>query len=315
MGLSDLPVFPVLADRLIIAPDDFHVGRLTHCLVVDDAEARHVDPHIGGRAINRFAVDARQHGVEHRENFNVPVIVDGGLAIGLEVEMVNHIDVVQIGGCRLIRKVHRVLERQIPDGKGFKLRVSRLNPQLLVMVELAEAGRHFAAPRPRRRYNHQRAGGFDIVVSAVALVADNARDVGGVARDGIVPVNPHPERFEPQPEFDGGWLILPAGEHHAAHIQPEAAERIDQAQHIEVICNAEVAAHLVLFNVVGVDDDHNLCLLLELNQHADLAVRSKAGQHTGGVIIVEQLAAELQIELAAKLVNTLTDARRLRGNI
>ena len=40
----------------------------------------------------------------------------------------------------------------------------------------------------------------------------------------------------------------------------------------------------------------------------DLAVRRKAGQDPGGVIVVKELAAEFQIELAAELIDALPDS-------
>ncbi len=44
-----------------------------------------------------------------------------------------------------------------------------------------------------------------------------------------------------------------------------------------------------------------------LGQHADLAVRLEAGQHPAGVEVVKELAAELQVQLAAELVDALLD--------
>ena len=46
-------------------------------------------------------------------------------------------------------------------------------------------------------------------------------------------------------------------------------------------------------------------------QHLQLAVRLEARQHAGGMIVVEQLAAELQIQLTAEFCDTLLDLLRL----
>src|SRR5699024_4510713 len=54
---------------------------------------------------------------------------------------------------------------------------------------------------------------------------------------------------------------------------------------------------------------------LQLLEHPDLAVRLEPRQHPGGVVIVEQLAAELQIQLAAELGDALFDLLGLGGEV
>ena len=58
------------------------------------------------------------------------------------------------------------------------------------------------------------------------------------------------------------------------------------------------------------DDDDDLGLLLELQQHLQLGVRLKARQHAGGVVVVEQLAAKLEVELVVELCDALPDVLR-----
>ena len=95
--------------------------------------------------------------------------------------------------------------------------------------------------------------------------------------------------------------------YNASHVQPDAAKRIDQAQHIEIICNAKIAAHLVFFNIRRIDDDNNLDIILHMQQHAHLAVRLKPGEYARGVVIVEQLAAKFKIEFSSETRNPLLD--------
>ena len=52
-----------------------------------------------------------------------------------------------------------------------------------------------------------------------------------------------------------------------------------------------------------------------LLEHPDLAVRLESRQHPGGVVVVEQLAAELQIQLAAELGDALFDLLGLGGEV
>ena len=65
----------------------------------------------------------------------------------------------------------------------------------------------------------------------------------------------------------------------------------------------------------GVDGNDDLRLIAELEQHFHFAVRLKAGKHAGGMVIVEELAAEFQIELAAEGVHALEDPLRLQTQI
>ena len=53
----------------------------------------------------------------------------------------------------------------------------------------------------------------------------------------------------------------------------------------------------------------------KLQQHLQLGVRLKARQHAGGVVVVEQLAAEFQIQLAAEFRDTLLDLLRLQTEV
>ena len=50
-----------------------------------------------------------------------------------------------------------------------------------------------------------------------------------------------------------------------------------QAKGIKIIGNSEIAAYLVFFDIIGVNCNHDLRLILELDQHSDLTVGRKAG--------------------------------------
>ena len=185
----------------------------------------------------------------------------------------------------------------------------------MLVVKLGKAGGHLAAAGAGCGDDHERPGGFDVFVFAVALVADDVLHVRRVACDGIVPVDRYAKGRKAALEGIRGALAAVLREHDAPHVKADGAERVDEAQHVLVVGDAEVAAHLVLFDVRRVDDDHDLCLFLELEQHLHLAVRRKTGQHARGVVIVEQLAAELKVQLAAELGDALPDVLRLHGEI
>ena len=101
----------------------------------------------------------------------------------------------------------------------------------------------------------------------------------------------------------------------AADIEPAALERVDQAQRVIVIGDAEVAAALAALDVVGRDGDDDLRLVAHLHKHAHFAVGGKARQHARRVVVVEEFAAELQIQLAAELTDALADLFRLHPEV
>ena len=128
-------------------------------------------------------------------------------------------------------------------------------------------------------------------------------------------VDLHAEGLQPLLEKLRRRLAAVVGYDNAADVQADAAERVDKAQGVLIVCNAQIAAALVALDVVGGDGDDDLGVVLHLKEHLYLAVGLKAGQHAGRVIIVEELAAELQIQLAAELGYPVADIARLFAHI
>ena len=231
------------------------------------------------------------------------------------MEGVNHVHVVEVGGGGLVGQVYRVVQGQVPDGERLKLGVAGLYPPLVLVVQLGEAGGHFAAARARGGDHHQAAGGLHILVFAEALVADDKGDVGGVAWDGVVPEHLYPQGLQTLLEGLRRGLGVVLGQHHAAHIQANAPEGVDQPQHVHVVGDAQVPADLVLLDVPRADDDDDFRLVLHLQQHLHLAVGQKAGQNPGGVVVVEKLASKLHVKLAPKQLDPLPNLLRLGAEI
>ena len=293
--------------RLEVPADDLVAGGLAAGGIVHDAVARHVHAHVGGGVVGALACDQLEHRVDHREDLNVAVVVDGGLAVGFQMERVDHVHIVQVGGGGLVGQVHRVLERDVPDGEGLELGITGLDAPLVLVVQLGQAGGHLAAAGAGGRDDHQRALGLDVLVAAIALVAHDAGHVVGVAGDLIMTERPDAQTV--QPLFKGFHFGCGRVHGHAdaAHEQPPLLEGVDEAQHVQVVGDAVVAAHLAAHDVFGADDDDDLGLVLQLQQHLQLGVRLETGQHTGGVVVIEQLAAEFQIQLVVELCDPLAD--------
>ena len=110
-------------------------------------------------------------------------------------------------------------------------------------------------------------------------------------------------------------LVLEAGEHHAAHVKTVSAEGIYQTQDVHIVGDTQVAADLVFLYVGCVNHQHNLGFVFQLQQHLDLDVGSKSGQHAAGVIVVKKFASKFQVELVAEHSDALLDFIRLNSKV
>lgn len=81
-----------------------------------------------------FSVNLFKNRVQNRKYFYVTVVVDGRLTVGFQMERVDHVDVVQICGCRLICEVDRMLQRQIPDRKCLEFGISCMDSAFMFMI-------------------------------------------------------------------------------------------------------------------------------------------------------------------------------------
>lgn len=105
------------------------------------------------------------------------------------------------------------------------------------------------------------------------------------------------------------------GEHYGADEEAAGTEHVDESQYVLVVGDTEVAAGLAFFDMVGVDGDDDFHIVHQTFQHAELGVRLKAGQHARGVVVVEELASEFQIEFAAELRDALSDVGGLQLDV
>ncbi len=291
-----------------VAPQDLLPGGTLRAIVVDDREARSVDAHVRRGLVHRArARDALEDALEQRERRDVAVVVHRGLAVRLEVERVDHVDVEQVGRGRLVRRVDRVLEREAPDWEGLELRVTRVDAALVLVVDLRETGRHLAAVRAGCVDDDERPLRLDVGVRAVAFLADDLVDVGRVAVDRAVRVDRDAAPLELRAERRRGRLPRVARDHHRAHEEPPPAEVVDELEGVRVVGQPEVRADLAALDVAGVDADDDLRLVAELLEQVHLDVGVEARQHARRVLVEEQLPAELEIELVATALDPLED--------
>jgi hypothetical protein len=140
-------------------------------------------------------------------------------------------------------------------------------------------GQHYRLPMDYRfvssvkffyRDDDERALGLDIVVLSEAVFAGNQRDVVRVAVDEIMDIRLYAHSFQTLAEVVGRVLAVIMRYDNAAHGEPAADELIAQPEHILVVGDAKVGAHLVLDDVFGADDNHYLYLVTDFAEHAQL---------------------------------------------
>ena len=125
-----------LVGGVVEAAYDFVFGCLAAHLVVADTEAHHVDAHVGGRFIGIFAVDTFEESVQHGEDFDVTIVVDGCLSVCLKMERINHIDIVEVGGRSLVGDVHGMLQWKVPHRESLELGIAGTCATLVLVIEL-----------------------------------------------------------------------------------------------------------------------------------------------------------------------------------
>ena len=183
------------------------------------------------------------------------------------------------------------------------------------MIELAETGRQLAAARAGRGDDDERLCRLDIRVGAVALGADDRLDVGRVALGEPVNIGADAHVFQLFLKDRRGGLLGVLRDDDGVDGDSQLGEVVDEAQRVLIVGDAEVGAHLVFFNRAGADAHDDLGDIRQLAQELDLAVDVKAGQDARSVVVVEQLAAEFEVELVVEAVDPLFDLLGLHFNV
>ena len=105
------------------------------------------------------------------------------------------------------------------------------------------------------------------------------------------------EALEALAEELSAFLPVVVGDDNRAYVQAAVGKLLAQAQQVLVVGDAQVRAHLVLLDVVGRYHHYNLSVVLELEEHVELAVGLKSREHARSVVIVKEFAAEFQVKL------------------
>ena len=286
LGFRGLAVGEVAEGR-VVAADDFLQGGFAAHLVVRDAVAGHVHAHVRRGLVGGFAVDVHEQGVHHGEDLHVAVVVHRRLAVGFQVERVDHVHVLEVRRGGFVGEVHGVGEGEVPDGEGLELGVAGLDPALVLLVQLAQAHGHLAAAGAGGRDDDQGLRGLHIVVPAESFVGVDEGDIVRIAFDRVVVIDLDAHRLQAFPVGHGAGLAAEMGDDDAVHAEPAVHELVAETEDVHVVGDPEVRPDLVLLDVHGADDDDDLRVILHLHEHLELAVRLEARKDAAGVVIVE----------------------------
>ena len=174
------------------------------------------------------------------------------------MERVDHIDIVEVGGGCLVCYVYGVFQREVPDWEGLVFGVSRLDAAFVLMVELAQTDSHLAAAWSWSCYHDERTSGLDVVVLAETVFRVYECNIVRIAFDDAMVIHLDSQSFQAVTVSIGARLTVIMGDNDAVDHESAAHELVAQTQHVDVVGDAEVAAHLVLLDVDRADDDDNL---------------------------------------------------------
>ena len=92
-------------------------------------------------------------------------------------------------------------------------------------------------------------------------------------------------------------LLIIASDDHTVDIQLPFAQIVNQAHHVHIVSNAEIAANFVALDISRIHANDNLRRVPERMQQLNFRVLIKSRQHSFSVLIAYQFTAKLQIKL------------------
>ena len=112
------------------------------------------------------------------------------------------------------------------------------------MSKLGQAGSHLAAARSGSSHNDQRTAGFDIIIFSIALVADDQRDIAGIALDAVMAVYLDSHMLQLGAKYLHSLTAMQV-DHNASHIKAFILKLLNQAQYIHIIGDPQILAYLI----------------------------------------------------------------------
>ena len=200
-----------------------------------------------------------------------------------------------------------MLQWEIPYREGLKLGIACTHPTLVLIIKLAQADSHLAATRTRSSNDDERTLSLHIVILTESLVRSDEIHVVRIALDEIMAVSLDALTLQTLLESDGSRLTVIMGNDNRPHHETTVLELATKTQHGLIVSNTQVGTLLVLLDVGGTDYDNNLNAIADFLKHAQFAIRLETRQNTTGVVVIEKLTSQFQVELSVKLRDSLLD--------
>ncbi len=170
-------------------------------------------------------------------------------------------------------------------------------------------------PGPGPGDDHQGLFGLNVSVRPVSLVAHDGLDIGGVPFREAVSEDLDVSPLELVLEELGRWLVVEPRDHDPEDIDAPVPQVVDELQGVGVVGYPEIGPDFLSLDVAGIDAKQDVGLVLELLDEPHLDVGVVAGQDAGRMVVVKQLAAELEVELVVKALYPLKDLGRLLADV
>ena len=85
-----------------ITANDFLFTGFTAYLIITDTITRHIYAHIRRALVWRLPEDPFKNVLQYREDFHIPVVIDSYFIVCLQMERIDHINILQVGRSRFI---------------------------------------------------------------------------------------------------------------------------------------------------------------------------------------------------------------------
>ena len=280
-----------LVGSSIIATNDFILRSLAASLIIRNTETYHIHTHIRRRLVWIRTIDTLEESIEYRINLNITIIVDSNLIICLQMERVDHVDIIEIGSSCLVCNIHRMLQWKIPNWESLKLGISCTHTTLVLIIQLAEANSHFATTRTRSCHDNQRALSFYIIILSETVIRSNQVDIMRIALDEIMTVGFDTITFQALLESCCSRLTVVMSNHNRTHHKTTVLELATKTENILIISDTQVGTLFILLNVCSTNHDNNFNAIADFLKHTELTIWLETRQYATCMMVIEKLSS------------------------
>ena len=222
--------------------------------------------------------------------------------------------ILKFEGGRLVCHIQGMHKRKVPHGECLKLGVAGSLAALYLMIEHRKAGRELARAGTWTCHHYNRLVRRDVIVAAVAGIAHNRIQIVRIPLDRIVIEDGNARILDCLGERPRGRMAVKTRNGNAANGDAELPHRIDEIERLLLVRRPVIGAALLLLDIARINAKNELRLIAKTLKKPELNIGIISGKTARGVVIVHQLAAEFEIELAI-LRGALTNLLRLLADV